>query len=339
VREYGFELRLCAHLERGGIPGIPKLRDGGVLGRQLGTSVAGSGARVMDVVYVEPGPAFERRRDLSAATIPPLAIESDVGVGRFRSVTDAIDAPPEVARRIAETAAEAGFFETTRRAGGFVARRTTRYPDWFGRLVGVENKPDLGSPGDLAAQLRQDVSLQVLDAVVLATETYVTRAHLNRLPEAVGVWRVDFDAKFPIEVIREPQFLEPQAPSFEVVDAHPGRVDVEPVPERAKAAQRRRIAERAYGKGWRTFDAPACANAEPTAVAGTDGLPGCAWKGRLVDPAAECGPSCSGHEPAEPPDLDQAGERERRTGWDPDPPGVARRQADLEHFRPASGDR
>lgn len=335
VREYGFELRLAAHLERDGLPGLADVEDGGLLGRQLGTSVAGAGSRVMDLVYVEPGPDFDIRRRLSGRTIPPVAIESDVGVGRFQPLASAIDAPPEIARRIGEAAAEAGFFELARRSGSVVARQTTRYPDWFGRLVGIENKPDLGSPGDLAAQLRQDRSLRVLDAVILATETYVTRAHLNRLPDAIGVWRVDFDAPDPIEVIREPSRLRTDGAGFEVVDAGPGRVDVEPVSQADKARQRRRIAERAYGKGWRTFELPACATADPTAVAGTTGLPGCSWKGRLVDPAAECGPSCSGHEPAAAPVPERGpeAERERRTPWVADPPGVARRQVDLDHFR------
>ncbi len=332
MREYGFELRLSAHLERDGLPGFSSLDQDGILARQLGTSVAGVGSRVMDLVYVEPGPDFDARRELSARTIPPAAIESDVGIGRFRPLGSAIDAPPEVAKHVAEEAAEAGFFELARRGGTPVVRQTARYPAWYGRLVGIENKPDLGTPGDLAAQLRQDVSLQVLDAVVLATGTYVTRAHLNRLPDPVGVWRVDFDADPVIEVVREPTLLDPDRPGFEIRDERPGRFDVDWVDAAGKARQRRRIAERAYGKGWRTFDLPACAKSVPESVAGTTGLPGCRFTGRLVDPAAECGPQCPGHEPAAPPEVDSEAERARRTPWVPDPPGVARRQVDLEHF-------
>ena len=333
MREYGFELQLSAHLERDGLPGFSDLEQGGIIGRQLGTSVAGIGSRVMDLVYVEPGPEFDARRRLSAMTIPPLAIESEVGIGRFRPLSSAIDAPPEVATHVAEAAAEAGFFELARHAGTQVVRQTARYPQWFGRLVGIENKPDLGTPGDLAAQLRQDVSLGVLDAVILATGSYVTRAHLNRLPEGVGVWRVDLDAESPIEVVREPSLLGADEPGFEILAEHPGRFEVEPVGPDAKARQRRRIAERAYGKGWRTFDLPACARVEPAEVAGTTGLPGCTWKDRVVDPAAECGPDCGGHEPASPPATDLTAERARRTAWLQDPPGAARRQADLGHFR------
>ena len=333
MREYDFELRLSAHLERSGLPGIAELGGAGILGRQLGTSVVGAGGRVMDLVYVEPGPDFPVRQQLSPVTIPPLAIESDVGVGRFRRATATIDAPAAVARTVAESAIEAGFFEARIRNGDLVVRQTTRYPDWFGSLVGIENKPDLDRPGDLASQLRRDISLGVLDAVVLATGSYVTRAHLNRLPDQVGVWRVDFEAEDPIEVVREPTRLDPDAPGLEVAAEHPGRIDVEPVSTAAKARQRRRIAERAYGKGWRTYDLPACANANPTTVAGTTGLPGCAWKGRLVDSNAECGADCSGYEAAAAPDVDIDAERERRTAWVADPPGLARKQAHLDRFR------
>lgn len=331
MREYDFELRLAALLERDGLPGSPGLAPGGLLGRQLGTSVVGAGRRVMDLVYAAPGPAFDRRVALASATIPPLAIESAVGVGRARPVTEAIDAPPAVARRVAEEAAAVGFFELSRREGRTVARQATRYPDWFGGLLGVENKPDLGTPGDLAAQLRRDVSLQVLDRVVLATASHVTGAHLNRLPDAVGVWQVDPEEP-AVEVHRNPGPLRAGEPGFEIRREQPGQFDVTYVPAAAKARQRRRIAERVYGKGWRTFDLPACVNARAETVAGTDGLPGCAWADRLVEPAAECGSGCPGYEPGIEPEADLEGERARRTPWRPAPSGAARQQSFLDRF-------
>ncbi len=331
MREYGFELRLGAHLERAGLPGLPQVTDGGLIARQLGTSVAGSGTRVMDLVYVEPGPAFVDRIDLSSATIPPLALESSVPVGTSRPVGKAIDAPPAAAREIAERAAEVGFFDLSREGSTFAASRVRRYPDWFGGLVGIENKPDLGTPGDLAAQLRRDVSLQVLDRVVLATESYVTGAHRHRVPDPVGIWRFS-PAEDSIEVIRPPAPLEPEAPSVEIRSEHPGRTEITPVSAAEKARQRRRIAERAYGKGWRTFEAPGCANFEAWTVAGSDGLPGCAWADRLVDPATACGPDCPGYVPAPATELPKARERARRTAWTPDPPGGARTQAFLDRY-------
>jgi hypothetical protein len=330
VSEYDFELRLAARLEDSGLPG-ETLPTEALIARQLGTSVFGAGDRVMDLIGIAPGSEFDRRTAIADQTIPPTAIESAVSVGTARPVTEVIDGPPSVARDVAERAADVGFFECVRRDGRLYARQATRYPDWFGPIVGIENKPDLGTPGDLAAQLRRDVSLQVLDAVVLATATHVTGAHRNRLPDSVGIWRVDSEGP-SIEVLRDPEPLEPERPSFEIRAERPGQFDVEPVDSGAKARQRRRIAERAYGKGWRTYEPPSCANHDPATVAGAAGLPHCDWADRLVDPARECGPDCPGHEPAPAPDLDLAAERDRRTPWERDVAGAASRQAFLDRF-------
>jgi hypothetical protein len=331
VREYAFELRLCAHLERAGLPGLADVATDGILGRQLGTSVDAAGGRIVDVVYVEPGPAFEERVALSSATIPDAAIEADVGVGRFVRETRAIDGPPERAKRVAERAADVGFFERERRDGHPVVRQVARYPDWFGRLVGVENKPDLGTPGDLETQLRTDVSLGVLDYAVLATESYVTRAHLNRIPDPVGVWRVHPDDGLAVEVVREPSPLDPDAPGVEPRAWHPDRVDVAVVSPGDIARQRRRVAERAYGKGWRTFALPACASCAPDAAADAT-LPVCEYHDRVVNPADACGTDCPGYAPAAPPDVDLDAEREARSAWVAAPTPQTREQTGLGHF-------
>jgi hypothetical protein len=317
VREFGFELRLCAHLER----------DGDVVARQLGASVGGH-HRVMDVVRVEPGPEFDSRVALSAETIPPAAVEAGVGT-TWTPVTDAFEGPPARARALAERAVEVGFLERDRREGRDVMRQATRYPEWFSRLVGIENKPDIADDS-LPPQLRRDIALGLFDAVVVATESHVTRAHLNRLPEQVGVWRLDFDRPNPVEVVREPTPLSPAEPGLQVLDERPGRTEVRPVRAEQKARQRRRIAERAYGKGWRA-PFPACERVEPR-EAGDATLPYCPWKGRLVDAGADCGPDCGGHEPAEPPGIDLAAERAEQTPWEPDPEGRARRQVGLDEW-------
>jgi len=85
---------------------------------------------------------------------------------------------------------------------------------------------------------------------VLATASYVTRAHLNRIPEAVGVWRFDPDTG-EREVVRESTPFEPDAPGVEIREERALQTDVALVDPAAKARKRRRIAERAYGKGWR----------------------------------------------------------------------------------------
>ncbi|WP_232702986.1 DUF5787 family protein [Halobacterium wangiae] len=326
MREFGFELRLSAHLEAAGVPGVG---DAGVVSRQLGTSVHAAGGRIVDTVCVLPGPQFDARTELTSDTIPPAILDGDVRVGEWTRVTRAFDGPPERARSLAERGAETGFLDLTRRNGQQVVRQTARYPDWVGGLVGVENKPDLGRPGDLRLQMRHDASLGVLDYAVLATASHVTRAHLNRLPEAVGVWRVDFDNAEPIEVVRDPQRLDSAGPGLEVLDEHPGRTDVRPVTAGEKARQRRRVAERAYGKGWRTFDLPACAEASTGDDDAT--LPFCAFKDRLVDAAAECGPDCPGYDEADPPASDLDAEREAATAWRADA-GGRRRQSGLDRF-------
>jgi hypothetical protein len=316
VREFGFELALCARLERE--------RDA-LVARQLGTSV--HGRRVVDVVCVEPGPAFEERAAITPETVPPAAIESDAGPGRARYWKEAFDCHPDRAEEAVEVAVDRGFFERERRRGREYVRQTTRYPGaWFGELVGVENKPDLDRPGALETQLLTDVRLALLDRVVLATASHVTGAHLNRVPEEVGVWEFDPDTGTR-EVVREPDRLPVEEPGVEILDRGRARTDVRVASADAKVRARRRVAERAYGKGWRP-DMPACARVTPDG----DGLPYCPWKDRVVDPGRDCGSDCAGHDPADPPAVDRETLRAERTPWEPDPEGRRRRQSRLDRY-------
>jgi len=331
VPERSFELAVCARLEP----------DGYVVGRQLGAGRR----RVVDVLAVEPGPAFERRASVTDRTIPPPAIEADVGPGRARRPAEALPCPPERVGTVVEAAVAAGYLQRERRGGREYVRATTRYPErWFDRLIVVENKPDLGRPGELELQLRKDVSLAAADAVVLATASRVTGAHLNRIPAEVGVWRID-----PVDgartVVREPEPLPVDCAGIEVLETTPARWDVRPVDAAEKARLRRRMAERAYGKGWRV-PFPGCARVDdPTPDRGSDAAPGrtgteppvpgvphCPWKGRVVAPAADCGPDCPGHDPAESPAVDRETARDRASPWEADPPGAVRRQAGLDRY-------
>jgi hypothetical protein len=318
--EFGFELALCAWLER---------HTGWLPARQLGAAVADPGGRVMDVVCVVPGPAFEERAAVTDGTVPPRAIASDVGVGRAVDPREAFDCGPGARERAVEGAVEAGFFERERRYGRTVVRRTARYPErWFDRLVAVENKPDLDAPGDLERQLRLDVALALFDEVTLATGSYVTRAHLNRIPEPVGVWRFDPESG-ERTVVREADPLPVGESGVEPLSEAPLRTDVALVSAAEKAAARRAVAERAYGKGWRTFaPPPACAHAAVT----DDGRPRCRHFGRTVDPARDCGADCPGFEAGEAPAVDAAALRAERTPWVRDPAGHASEQAGLDRF-------
>ena len=315
MREFGFELALCAHLERAGR----------LVSRQLGGAV--HGRRILDTVVVEPTDALADRVAITPDRIPTAAIESAVGPGQARYWKSAFDCHPERAERAVDLAVERGFFERERRGGRTYVRQTTRYPEWVGSITAIENKPDLDRPGDLRRQLRTDVSLALVDRVVLATSDYVTRAHLNRIPEEVGVWRFDPESD-EREVVREPTALPTDGPGIELVERMPARTDVRPATAAEKATARTRLAERVYAKGWRTFDYPACGQCSPDG----DGVPHCAWKGRPVRASEECGPDCGGYDPADAPDVDGEALRAARTPWDPDPEGRRRRQSGLDRF-------
>lgn len=316
--EYAFELALCQHLEK---------NTDWIVARQLGGAVAKPGNRIVDIVGIKPGPQFDKRARITAETIPPPAIESDVHVAAQIPVTEAFDCAPERANEITDAAVDRGFFSTEYRDGRRLVRQTTSYPaDWFDGLVAIENKPDLKRPGDLARQLRVDVSLGLFDTVVLATESHVTGAHLNRFPNEVGVWRFDPDSSTR-EVIREAEPLHTAAPAVEPVSLEPTKTSIEFVPPEAKARKRRRVAERAYGKGWRP-EFPACARCTPTA----DGRPYCTHFDRVVNPERACGSGCLGFDPADPPEFDTAALRTARTPWVRDPPGTTHRQTGLDRF-------
>ena len=312
--EFGFELALAATLES----------SERLVSRQLGAHVAGR--RIVDLVCVEPGREFDRRAAITAETIPPEAIESEVGPGEARYWKSAFDCTPERAREVIETAIERGFFERERRGGRTFVRQVTRYPDWFDSLVGIENKPDLSRPGNLETQLLTDVSLGLFDRVVLATASHVTGAHRNRIPDAVGIWRFD-PTTGEREVLREATPLSVTEPGVELLERGPARAEIRIASAEQKRRARRRLAERAYGKGWRTYDLPACARLDPE-----EGLPYCPWKGRLVRPATECGPSCDGHEPADQPSIDHERLRADASAWEPDPEGLASSQASLDRY-------
>ncbi|SNR26122.1 DUF5787 family protein [Halorubrum vacuolatum] len=316
--EFRFEMALCAALES----------PDRIVARQLGAGVARPGGRIVDVCLLDPGPGFADRAAITPRRIPVTAIEAPVGPGSAVPIAEAFDLPPERAHAVADAAVEAGYFERERRDGRPVVRATARYPDdWVGSLTAIENKPDLGTPGDLRAQLRYDVALGLFDSVVLATASYVTRAHLNRIPDAVGVWRFDPESG-EREVIREPTPLTPDASGVEILSEQAARTDIVPVDPEAKARRRRRIAERAYGKGWRPA-LPGCTHGGATA----DGRPVCTYFDRVVDPGRDCGEACPAYEPADPPSCDRDRLRAERSAWVAEPTdGGPRRQAGLSRF-------
>lgn len=323
MREFGFELRLCAHLEDGHT----------ILGRQLGGGVRRPGGRIIDVITVDPGATFDHRTAITPETIPDAAIRADVGAGHatyWKTAFEPVDIPVDRAGAIVERAVDIGFFERVRQNGREYIRQTVRYPsEWFGRIRAIENKPDLSQPGELVTQLRTDVALGLVDEVILTTGSYVTRAHLNRLPDEVGVWRFH---NGQLEEIRPAVPLATGESGVEIVATRRGKTDIRIVSANEKTHRRRQLAEAAYGKGWRTFDYPACTHGHARAIADTGALPYCTYHDRLVNSASECGQSCAGFDPAEPVDIDLGKQREQSSPWVAEPDGYARTQSALDRF-------
>ena len=312
MREFDFELAVCAGLEA----------DGHLVARQLSGGVHGS--RVVDTVVVESGPTFDARTRLTDATIPPRLLESDIGPGTARRPTEVVG-DSEFAREAVVAGVDCGYLVRERRGGQAYVRATARYPEeWFTGLVAVENKPDLGRPGDLELQLRKDISLALFDEVWLATASHVTGAHLNRIPPEVGVWQVD-PGTGEREVVRESARLATDEAGIEVRDEHAARTAVRPVDAATKRRYRRRVAERAYGKGWRV-PFPDCPHVEERLVAGVDGLAYCTRQDRFVRPADACDVAGEGSR------VDVNARRAAHSPWVRDPAGAARRQAGLDQF-------
>ncbi|QZA88661.1 hypothetical protein K0C01_00335 [Salinarchaeum sp. IM2453] len=319
--EFTFELSLCAYLET--------QRDA-IIARQLGAGVDSSGRRIIDIAIAEPGPRFEFRASLTAESIPIDLIEAPIGPGTFRSASDAIDRPVKHRQDLIERGAEIGFIEKRRNSGTAEIRQVVRYPyRWYSNLIGIENKPDLSSPGKLIDQLQFDVSLGLFDNVILATATRVTDVHLNRIPEEVGVWV--YSPEDGIEVVRQAEQLQPNAYGIELVSHNSDHSQISPVSEKAKQQARQRIAERAYGKGWRVSSLPECQSCNFQSRHGTPCLPFCVEKQQVVSPSGDC-VSCSLRSDESTHQYDPTDERDRRTPWKANPTGYQHKQAGLDRF-------
>lgn len=316
--EFAFELSLCTTLEAS---------TDAIVARQIGVGGRHDSGRVLDIVLIEPGPAFDTRVALTPHAVPELLLESDIGAGTFRDwrreLGDGI-----AAERAIDIGLDIGVLERDHRRGREMVKFVDRYPDdWFDRIVAIENKPDLSNPGDLYHQLQFDTSLGVVDEVVLATASHVTRAHRHRLPETVGIWRFDPTAQ-ERSVLKPASQLPTTDHGIEIRDRHTGRIDITPIDPETKAASRRRLAERAFGKGWRTYALPGCANLDRDRAA-VDGIPRCEAFDRIVDPAIDCGSHCPDHAPIPPPAIDLTELRDERSPWNATPPTRRSRQSTL----------
>ena len=317
--EAAFEFQLCAHLE--------EAKDA-VVARQIGASPLRVRRRILDVVCLEPGPAFETRARIGSSAIPDVLIRAEIPGSRAVPAGRCLEVDPPHREEVIEAGVSAGFIERERRGGRTFIRRTVAYPeDWFGPILAIENKPDLSRAGMLAEQLRFDLSLAVADAVIVATASTVTGAHLNRIPDAVGVWEFDPQSG-SLTVHREPRSLATDAPAMVPTGRRSDHVPVRPVTAAQKRRVRRRLAERAYGRGWRRFPLVGCVHFQLDAAA----APRCAEFATVIDPARTCGETCPHYTPAAAPADVRTQVRAARTPWVADADGFVREQSRIGEF-------
>ncbi|EJN61479.1 DUF5787 family protein [Halogranum rubrum] len=300
--EFGFELLTCRWAELAWPPEEP--RDSSVVvSRQLGTQ-----KRRWDTIVVEADPeALAARRKFGTD-----ALDSDLlhvvrnAPADWTWYRDALPHPGYPWRYVREAIHEAaarGVVEKRRNGNRIEIRRIAPYPDWVNRIVAVENKPDLDASAAraLSDQLDHDVETALADEVWVATAatgSAVEPALMESMPVEVGILTLDFSDGVHADagdVAWYPSTLDPAA-------------DGERFTAVEKAEKRLAIAERAYGKGWRSFHdtmRPDCRHFELRRE-GRALVPWCAAKER-AQTAAECSGSCPEFSP-EPPQW-------RTGGW------------------------
>ena len=310
MKEFGFELRVCAWAERSWPPEGD--RDAVVVGRQLGTE-----RRRWDTVVVETTErALEQRAPFGSQRLGSdllhVARNAPASWAYYRDALPDPGYPWRYVREAVHRAAERGFVETRRRSNRIELRRRYRYPDWVDRIVAIENKPDLDAAAArvLAEQLEHDVAVGLADEVWLATwasDGGIEPALLEAMPVEAGVLAVSEDGEeTTVEPVWYPRSLAVEDAGTRILERPSGGPEdrsaarFEYADPGWKRGKRTEIAERAYERGWRSYAdtmRPDCRHFELRDPAGP--FPWCVSKGR-EQTAAECSADCPAFEP-EPP--------------------------------------
>jgi hypothetical protein len=312
VKEFGFELRVCAWAERNWpLDDWNSADTAAIVARQLGTR-----RRRWDTLVIETTDAALRGRepfgeDRLDSDLLHVARHAPSSWTYYRECLPDPGYPWRYVREAIHRADERGFVEMRRNGNRIEIRRRYRYPEWVDRIVAIENKPDLDASAArrLADQLEHDVALGLADEIwvaTAATDDEIEPALLEAMPVEVGVLSVSNDGGWRCEPIWQPRTLDVTAPGTRILDRPTGgprdasAARFEYADPAWKRRKRLEIAERAYERGWRSYAAtmrPDCRHFELDDPTGP--FPWCAAKGR-EQTASECSGSCEEFEP-EPP--------------------------------------
>ena len=297
--EFSYELCVCRWAELAWPPGGNSDDEGAahsddtvhLVARQLGTK-----QRRWDTVVVECDPAALQAR----AAFGDDELDSDLlHVVRnapadwlwYRDALPKPDYPWRYVREAVHRAADRGVVQTRSEGNRIQIKQIALYPDWVERLIAIENKPDLDAAAAdrLAEQIDHDVETGLADEVWVATaETGATvePALLEALPVEAGILTTDFTGGVDADaasVAWHPTSLTP---------THG---------DDYRVSRRLELAERAYGRGWRDYQAtmrPDCRQFELRRT-GRLLIPWCAAK-ECHQSSSVCSGSCEDFEP-EPP--------------------------------------
>lgn len=317
--EFSFELLVCRWAELGWPPtegGTVDASDATssdaadppvIVSRQLGTQ-----RRRWDTIVIECDPdGLAARREFGGREIDgdllPIVRHAPAEWAYYRDALPDPGYPWRYVREAIHRAAARGLVHKRKHGNRIEIKRKRPYPDWVERIVAVENKPDLdaSAAAALSDQLEHDVTTALADEVWLATGRTGERvepALLRQFPVEAGVLTFDFEGSDGLGVDADAATVDWLPSEFDVT-APSDRFDAA-----EKARRRRLLAERAYGKGWRSITEtmrPDCRWFE-LERAGRGLVPVCGAKGRCQT-QSECSSRCGSFEP-EPPQW-------RTKGW------------------------
>ena len=257
--EFAFELATCAWAESEWPPGYETRP--ALVARQLGWQ-----QRRWDTIVLEVDTDGLRRRaqfgaDRLHSDLRHVLRNAPQDWTYYRDALPDPGYPWRYVREAIHEATDRGALESRKTGGRIEIKRVAGYPDWFDRLIAIENKPDLDASAArrLSDQLERDVAAGIADEVWLATARTADRvepALLERIPSEVGILSLGDTG---VEVLWQPRSLDPSQPGIDILDRPTGgshdqsaaRFDVLDVA--TKREKRFNVAERAYERGWRSY--------------------------------------------------------------------------------------